>query len=263
MIVRHPKDHIRPDTNARVRYKLAGSIKEILASSASAPRRGCIRRLNSREYIDTRTGEVLQYKMNTSRTASLASLRRTFSNFRDILNANAVAGRDLFLTLTYGYNIVETARLKTDLDNFIKRLRRRLSSFKYIALYEPNDIGWHVHIILLLGARPSITNQELSSLWGHGSAYGEIIYDTYGLGWYLTPFEGSTKCKKLSMYPNGFRIVRSSPNLNKPTIQRIPTQEAEALVIGDKLLNEDTLVIADEAHYTRNVLNRRTYKSTL
>ena len=54
---------------------------------------------------------------------------------------------DCMLTLTYRENMVDRDRCKRDLDVFLKRLRRVLPTFQYIAVLERQERGaWHVHI---------------------------------------------------------------------------------------------------------------------
>lgn len=54
---------------------------------------------------------------------------------------------DCLLTCTYRENVTDRARVTRDLDVFIKRLRRVLPGFEYIAVLERQKRGaWHVHI---------------------------------------------------------------------------------------------------------------------
>ena len=54
---------------------------------------------------------------------------------------------DCMLTLTYRENMTDRHRCKRDLDVFLKRLRRVLPHFQYIAVLERQERGaWHVHI---------------------------------------------------------------------------------------------------------------------
>lgn len=56
-------------------------------------------------------------------------------------------GVNCLLTLTYRENMLDRDRCKRDLDVFIKRLRRALPSFEYIACLERQKRGaWHIHI---------------------------------------------------------------------------------------------------------------------
>ena len=54
---------------------------------------------------------------------------------------------DCLLTCTYRENVTDRARVMHDLDKFLKRLRRALPSFEYIAVLEKQKrSAWHVHI---------------------------------------------------------------------------------------------------------------------
>lgn len=56
-------------------------------------------------------------------------------------------GLTTLLTLTYRENMTDRARCMHDLDNFLKRVRRVVAGFEYIAVLETQKRGaWHVHL---------------------------------------------------------------------------------------------------------------------
>lgn len=62
-----------------------------------------VRRINKDEYVDCGTGEIKKYKnRGKTRQDNKHSLYRTFSELRDLINANATRDASVsFLTLTY------------------------------------------------------------------------------------------------------------------------------------------------------------------
>jgi hypothetical protein len=53
------------------------------------------------------------------------------------------------LTLTYQENMTDRARMARDLDVFIKRVRRLLPQFQYVAVFERQKRGaWHAHLAI-------------------------------------------------------------------------------------------------------------------
>ena len=56
-------------------------------------------------------------------------------------------GLTVLLTLTYRENMVDRERMARDLDVFIKRVRRVISGFEYVCVFERQKRGaWHAHI---------------------------------------------------------------------------------------------------------------------
>jgi hypothetical protein len=56
-------------------------------------------------------------------------------------------GLNTLLTLTYRENMQDRTRMQRDLDVFLKRVRRALPEFEYIAVFEKQKRGaWHAHL---------------------------------------------------------------------------------------------------------------------
>ena len=59
------------------------------------------------------------------------------------------AGLDALLTLTYRENQTDQALAKKHLQEFVRRIRRVLPGFSYVAAYEPQKRGaWHIHMAM-------------------------------------------------------------------------------------------------------------------
>ena len=58
-----------------------------------------------------------------------------------------VKGLTVLLTLTYRENMLDRDRMARDLDAFLKRVRRVITGFEYVAVFERQKRGaWHAHI---------------------------------------------------------------------------------------------------------------------
>lgn len=70
--------------------------------------------------------------------------RRAKTQVRQRIKA---AGLDALLTLTYKANITDLERCKADFKAFVRRMRRLLPGFTYVAAFETQRRGcWHVHM---------------------------------------------------------------------------------------------------------------------
>lgn len=72
------------------------------------------------------------------------STRRARTNVRRLAKFK---GLTVLLTLTYRENMLDRERMARDLDVFLKRVRRVIPGFEYIAVFERQKRGaWHAHI---------------------------------------------------------------------------------------------------------------------
>ncbi|MBP1154850.1 MULTISPECIES: hypothetical protein [unclassified Paenibacillus] len=110
----------------------------------------------------SKRGESKDYQQNRNKTLQKAKskirrLIRTYKLFR-------------FVTLTFAENMDETRAADHEFRKFMKRLQRRYSEFKYIAVREFQDRGAiHYH----LAVNSFIPQRLLSELWGQGFVWIE------------------------------------------------------------------------------------------
>lgn len=56
---------------------------------------------------------------------------------------------ELWVTLTYRQNMTDIPTLRTDYDQFIRKLRRKYGALDYIYAIEPQERGaWHIHALI-------------------------------------------------------------------------------------------------------------------
>lgn len=94
-----------------------------------------------RQERDREEGEEERREANRRRAA-----RRAKTNVRRKVK---VLGLDALLTLTYKANQTDLALCKTHLKEFVRRIKRALPGFLYVAAFEPQKRGaWHVHMAI-------------------------------------------------------------------------------------------------------------------
>jgi len=149
------------------------------------------------QIIGDDTGEVFEYQHSTDKSGSVASVRRTLSNLRAIINTNCVNAEFLrWVTLTYAENMTDPKQLKEDIKNFRARFRRyckrnNLPMPETITVIEPQGRGaWHAHEIWIYQSKaPYIDNNAvLAPLWGHGFTKIKAVHGVDNLGAYFSAY---------------------------------------------------------------------------
>ena len=223
-----------------------------------------IKKLDDDSYLILSTGEIRKFKKSDDRLSNKNSFRQTFKRLRYLINNNfSGLDNELFVTLTYAENMQDTARLYSDLDKFMKRLRYRfkdLSKIEYITVVEPQKRGaWHAHILIKFIDLEEvfIPNAQIASIWSLGFVNVQSIakMNIDNLGAYLTAYltdlpldevslsdlKNGTKVKdidgkyfikgaRLKMYPKGINFYRKSRGIVFPDRINIPYSEIKKYV---------------------------------
>lgn len=174
-----------------VKLKHCGFVKSIIYTSRA--NHNCyIKKINNNEYIDLRSGEILNYEHIKNRSQSIPSLKRTFKLMRDLINTNCYNTKKVkFITLTYAENMTDTKRLYQDFRKFYLKFKYHFESVKdYISIIEPQERGaWHLHIFFIFNDNaPKIDFKFLKDLWGYGRIKIQNIDNVDNLGAYLTAY---------------------------------------------------------------------------
>lgn len=204
-----------------------------------------------------------------------------------------------WLTLTYRENMKDTKRLCDDTRKFHMRMRYYLEKsglprYEYIECAEPQARGaWHMHLVMIFSEKaPFISNEVLSRIWGQGFTKIRKLTSVDNVGCYLTAYlsdlelsdamqTGSVKGEikavialdeqgqkvqkavvkgsRISLYPSGFRIFRTSRKIKRPEV--FECTEAETMKeIGDAPLTfERTIKVMDDNRQGFNVINYRQF----
>ena len=187
-------DNIKVPENAKVRVKLTGDIMEVMYSEKQALGQIYIKKINGHEYVNLRTGEVLEYETIENRSQNLDSVRRSLGRRRDYINTNVVdVTKCKWVTLTYAENMTDTRRLYKDFEKFRKRMSYKYGKFEYIIACEPQGRGaWHIHMLMIFpGKAPYIPNNEMEVTWSHGFTVTKKLDENISnIGAYLTAYLG-------------------------------------------------------------------------
>jgi len=196
---------------------------------AKPPPGAQIQKISKEEYIDLRTGEIKQFKLND--TKQRKNLAETFRNLTGLIRANfdqANEDRQLFITLTYAENMTNHRKLYDDFESWYRRLRRFLGDqhLEYIAVAEPQERGaWHMHVMLKSDKHLFVDNRDMEKLWRHGFTDTQRLKSDDVGRYYVAYFTdlfgefGATAKKKggrLPLYPVGMKFYRCSRGIVRP-----------------------------------------------
>lgn len=168
-----------------------------------------------------------------SRTDSVARTRLAVSR---LVNSNS----DLinFVTLTNRPDMVDLREANIHFHNFIKRLKRKYSALKYLAVPEfQNDydyygkikpLGGSVHYHLLINIK-YIPSKELEKIWTLGFVKINRSKRIKNVGFYISKYIGKALFDKRYF---GMRKILYSSNLLRPII------ETSRVRISDAMLSE-------------------------
>lgn len=173
------------------------------------------------------------------------------------------------------------------------------SSPEYIVMMEPQGRGaWHAHLLYIWNdmQAPYISNEIFSELWGHGFVKIKKLDNVDNVGAYLTAYLGDmelneaervgvsiagcevklvdavdddgkpilkryVKGLRLSMYPSGFNMIRSSRGVKRPVSEMMSQVEASKKVSAATKTFESALELSDESNGFKNIIIREQYNT--
>lgn len=228
-----------------ITLEIAGNVLDLRQSTRSVGKSN-VQWIDADHYIDLKTGEIKEAEHSVSRgdKMSVHQLRRSFREMRGIINSNFMGKNgeqnESLITLTYHENMTDPLRLYCDLEKFIKKLKRRVGSIKYVTAVEPQGRGaWHAHILCKQLESGALVDKKLiNQLWEHGIIVDvETLEEVDNVGAYLTAYLSNTpdqegvngkavgkavkKGNRLHMYPRGMHVYRASRNCEKPVKLKI------------------------------------------
>lgn len=290
-------DSISIKRGAKVRYKVAGDVLELLYKSKWGNGKCAIKKLSRDEYTLVSTGEIFEFNKIKDRSESKASLRRTFALIRDTINANIVDYSNIrWVTLTYAENMTDTKRLYKDLVNFRKKVKYHIGNFEYISIIEPQGRGaWHSHELWIFDKKAPYVDQEWleREIWQNGYVkVKKLDSNCDNLGAYLTAYLGDipleeydgfissgmeiktvqveqngskvdkhiVKGGRLSMYPPGMQIFRASRGVKRATVEYTTYEEAQKKIgVAAPTFEKNFQLINDDfnAQFSYKYYNRK------
>ena len=274
-----------------VKVKRMNHIIEVLAVDKASNGFSKIEKLSKTHYIVKDTGEVLEYKLSENRSQNESSLRRTFKKIRDLINNNFTGqGNEVFLTLTYKLNMMDSKQLYDDFRIFWQKFKRRYGSdYDYLSVVEPQGRGaWHCHVLIRANKLDKlfIPHDEMVELWPHGFLKIKALDGVDNIGAYLSAYltdvelteetlpiavleqkeikevevAGHTKRYikggRLHLYPPGMNLYRKSRGIKFPESEHMKYKELKKMVGNATPNHSTTITIQDD----ERVLNRITYE---
>lgn len=243
-----------------------------------------IKKIDKDHYLIVATGEVKQCRHIKNRYQSKGQLAQSFKRLRELINTNATNVNNCkWLTLTYREHITDTKQAYIDFDKFIKRLRYKYGNLEYINVCEPQGNGrWHFHCLIIFPSKaPYIPNDEMAEIWGHGFTKTQKLDNRIdNIGAYLsahisdieieeagvlgleynvddvkkvTEIDGKKldtpkyfiKGARLSLYPPGFNLYRTSRGIKKPVKEYMSYKQAKEKIGLDQPTYSKSIKLTD------------------
>lgn len=169
------------------------------------------------------------------------SLRRTKARITRLIDSNS--DLTVFVTLTFKENIRELSEANIIFNKFIKRLKRKITNLKYLAVPEFQKRGAvHYHVLI----NSEMAHDTLQEIWGQGFVMINKVKHVNNLGMYISKYVGKDL---FDIRYFGKRKILASKNLEQPvvitTYQKIKEFMINAIgnikPIFDKLYRSDWL----------------------
>lgn len=237
-----------PDMNAVSKVFITGHIIEVETIDKPPKNLNRYRKLNKYQYVDTVSGELLDYKPDKRSKSS--SIKPTFDRLRRIINANFTGNpSEVHIVLTYQEFMSDTKQMYLDFKRFWQRFSYRYPNCRYIVVTEPQESGsWHFHLLVKSTDKSFffVPHSKLTDLWGHGFTWIRNLAGVDNIGLYfvarlkdvdsnedLQDENRSKSIKKgarLDFYPPNMKIYRCSSGIIRPQPIVVPYQSVGEIV---------------------------------
>lgn len=197
------------DEYSMTKVTTMGNVVEVVTMQKVGSGSPC-KKLDKDHYLDTRTGEVLEYQHIENRAESTRSIRNTLARIRALVNTNVVEPDNVrWCTFTYAENMTDTERLYQDFRKFWQRFcywckKNGIDKPEYITVQEPQGRGaWHIHAFFIWACKaPYIDNNEvMAKLWGHGFTSTKALHDCDNVGAYFSAYLGDMPIEDVARLP--------------------------------------------------------------
>lgn len=232
------------------------------------------RKIDKDHYVDTRTGELHEYKHTKSRADAIRGVQRSINRLRLVIDANTNSKYQyLWVTLTYHENVRDVVRVYADYKRYNTRLRRKIGHYEYIAAIEPQARGaWHLHVLMIWQQtqRPYIPPHIVAGAWGQGYVKIHKVDKVSDIANYLCSYLTNTcdvmpdgtynthKGARLHLYPPGINIYRTSRGIAQPTKAAMAAADVDQMIQDMTCTYTAGYSITDAAGQpTRRIVNRR------
>ena len=207
--VRQLEESPKMDEYAVTKVTTMGHVVEVQTRQKNISGTPC-KKLDKDHYLDTRTGEVLEYQHIENRSESTRSIRNTLARIRALVNTNVTKPDNVrWCTFTYAENMTDTRKLYEDYFKFWKRFcywckKNGIEKPEYITVQEPQGRGaWHIHAFFIWDSKaPYIDNNTvMAKLWGHGFTSTKALHDCDNIGAYFSAYLGDMPLEDVAKLP--------------------------------------------------------------
>ena len=207
--VRQLEESPKMDEYAVTKVTTMGHVVEVQTRQKNSSGTPC-KKLDKDHYLDTRTGEVLEYQHIENRSESTRSIRNTLARIRALVNTNVTKPDNVrWCTFTYAENMTDTRKLYEDYFKFWKRFcywckKNGIEKPEYITVQEPQGRGaWHIHAFFIWDTKaPYIDNNTvMAKLWGHGFTSTKALHDCDNIGAYFSAYLGDMPLEDVAKLP--------------------------------------------------------------
>ena len=205
---------------------------EVRSCLNSQSKKGTIRRTGKNTYIVIKSNEERHFKTETTEQERNVAIARKLIKLRDIIRTNTHSGIDMVATVTYSETVDDYKVVQNDIEQCIRRLRRK-HNIEYIAVPELQLCGrWHVHIIIIMvDDADTIKREELYKAWRRGGVHINAVRNANAVALYLTMCGGG-KGTLRRKYPSGMRLYRCSKGVVRPNSVIMNGEDINKLVDG-------------------------------
>ena len=213
MPVRKSKKVMLFDPRAPAKMTKMGNITDLVVCDSFTREPICVK-VSKDSYVNTRTGEVLDYTHITNRSQCFDSIRKTMRKIRELVNTNVTNIYNVrWITLTYKDNMTDSKRLYHDYEKFWKRFtyycdKRGYSKPRYITVVEPQGRGaWHIHGLFIWERKaPFIENSVLKEIWGKGFVSIKQPVNCDNLGAYFSGYLADMPLEEVEKLPEDLQV---------------------------------------------------------
>ena len=216
---------------------------EIVTNMHPQSNLSCYRKIDKNRYVDTSTGELREYNINSEPVDKTAWLRKSMTKLRRLIDCNFVCDdRELFLTLTFCTTVTYQEARKS-FSRFWERFLYHHKDCGYIMIVEPHENGnWHLHVLVkCYSGELFVHHTELSDFWRLGSVHVERIpFRDFGMY-----FSKHDKLLRADFYPPNVKLFTASRSMVRPVAVSMSHDEAMDYVQGSQMAFYEKKTIND------------------
>ncbi len=234
------------------------------------------KRISKSQYMQVDTGEVFDYNVSELKADNTVSIKNSLKKLRKLILNNFIEFESFFVTLTYSEEMTDFDRAVNDYSKFYDNLKYHYRQYRleYLRIIEPTESGvWHIHVLLktsLCEERFVIKQEDVQTLWQHGSVNVKQVNDIQGLAAYFCTYhskkslanmwKSKSKAKQMrwKYYPRGAKIYTKSRGVVYPESVKVTRGQAEEFLDGYVRVRESSITVSDTV--TGNIINRVNYE---